>query len=227
MILSFCHHKPNTDHCFKSRNACVLVWSPKKTICPGFLESSTKGQWDEMQSDRRRFLLSYLADRWCRLCVGVLDERMRQWRTKMREAALSAKAELRERFKVFAKSQAGLLSTQIKQCTLKEANVSEWKWFRWWKSHQCASIDLLYTRTLTDLTRGDDVLIFGMLIDSQAEDVIRVLQIKALSACESQALLHLKTSEIILQSFYKDCACIKTTERHLSHCNIILVNCNF
>lgn len=32
---------------------------------------------------------------------------------KMREAALSAKAELRERFKVFAKSQAGLLlSTQ-------------------------------------------------------------------------------------------------------------------
>lgn len=107
VIWSFWHHKPNTDHCFKSRNACVLVWSPKKTICPGFLESSTKGQWDEMQSDRRRVLLSYLADRWCRLCVGVSDERMRQWRTKMREAALSAKAE----FKVFAKSQAGVINT--------------------------------------------------------------------------------------------------------------------
>lgn len=35
----------------------------------------------------------------------------------------------------------------------------------------------------TYLSRGDDVLIFGVLIDSEAEDVVCVLKVKALRAC--------------------------------------------
>ncbi len=44
----------------------------------------------------------------------------------------------------------------------------------------------MFSSTLTDLPGGDDVEKLGMLIDSQTEDVIRVLQIKALSSCEAQ-----------------------------------------
>lgn len=36
---------------------------------------------------------------------------------------------------------------------------------------------------LTDLSRGDDILVFGVLVDSQAEDVISVLQVEALGSC--------------------------------------------
>lgn len=61
----------------------------------------------------------------------------------------------------------------------------------------CAEASL-FVSTLTDLTGGDDVEKFGMLIDSQTEDVIRVLQIKALSSCKSQTPS--STTALILQS---------------------------
>lgn len=35
----------------------------------------------------------------------------------------------------------------------------------------------------TDLARGNDVLIFGVLIDSEAQDIICVLEVKTLRAC--------------------------------------------
>lgn len=37
---------------------------------------------------------------------------------------------------------------------------------------------------LTDLSRGDDVLVFGVLVDSQAEDVVSVFQVEALGSCQ-------------------------------------------
>lgn len=36
----------------------------------------------------------------------------------------------------------------------------------------------------TDLPGGDDVFEFGVLVDSQTQDVVRVLQVEALSSCE-------------------------------------------
>lgn len=37
---------------------------------------------------------------------------------------------------------------------------------------------------LTNLSRGDDVLVFGVLVDSQAEDVVSVFQVEALCSCQ-------------------------------------------
>lgn len=36
----------------------------------------------------------------------------------------------------------------------------------------------------TDLPGGDDVLEFGVLVDGQTQDVVRVLQVEALRSCK-------------------------------------------
>lgn len=41
---------------------------------------------------------------------------------------------------------------------------------------------------LTNLSRGDDILVFGVLVDSQAEDVVGVLQVEALGSCQHRFL---------------------------------------
>lgn len=42
------------------------------------------------------------------------------------------------------------------------------------------------TNRLTDLSSSDDVLVFGVLIDSQTEDVVCVLQVETLSSCQDR-----------------------------------------
>lgn len=39
---------------------------------------------------------------------------------------------------------------------------------------------------LTHLSRGDHVLVFGVLVDGQTQDVVRVLQVEALSSCQDR-----------------------------------------
>lgn len=41
----------------------------------------------------------------------------------------------------------------------------------------------LVRRKRTDLARGNDVLVFGVLIDGEAQDIICVLEVKTLRAC--------------------------------------------
>lgn len=40
--------------------------------------------------------------------------------------------------------------------------------------------------SLTNLSRRNDVLVFRVLIDGQTEDIIRVLQVEALSSCQDR-----------------------------------------
>lgn len=42
------------------------------------------------------------------------------------------------------------------------------------------------TEPLTDLSRGDDVLVLRVLIDSQTEDVVGVLQVETLGSCQDR-----------------------------------------
>lgn len=42
------------------------------------------------------------------------------------------------------------------------------------------------TTRLTDLSRGNDVLVFRVLVDSQTEDVVSVFQVEALGSCRDR-----------------------------------------
>lgn len=76
----------NPDHCFKSRSACVLVWRNWDLSWISGEKHTRSVGWSAVRS--QEVSVSYLADRWCRLCVGVLDERMRRWWTKKWEKLL-------------------------------------------------------------------------------------------------------------------------------------------
>lgn len=44
----------------------------------------------------------------------------------------------------------------------------------------------LSTARLTDLSRGNDVLVFRVLVDSQTEDVVSMFQVEALGSCRDR-----------------------------------------
>lgn len=44
----------------------------------------------------------------------------------------------------------------------------------------------LSTARLTDLSCGNDVLVFRVLVDSQTEDVVSVFQVEALGSCRDR-----------------------------------------
>lgn len=59
-----------------------------------------------------------------------------------------------------------------------------------WSLHLGARVSLsvvvVVVFSLTDLSRGDDVLVLWVLIDGQAEDVVGVLQVETLASCRDR-----------------------------------------
>ncbi len=98
-------------------NACFSSSLEPKQICPGFLESSTKGQWDKLKSDGRRFCCPtwQIGDVACVVVCWVRgwDSDEQKWekpkQNYVRDSTYSHK------------SQAGLLLTQNQAVQLKEA----------------------------------------------------------------------------------------------------------
>lgn len=45
---------------------------------------------------------------------------------------------------------------------------------------------MFWVSGLTDLSCSDDVLVFGVLVDSQTEDVVGVFQVETLGSCQNR-----------------------------------------